>query len=168
MTNAIRTKQRAAGYLRALMGNYALTSGIMYKSELQDARLDFSEASLQRVDLLLDHIRNINTLSFNDFINDLPRQNFLFALAFYTGKVIELNSASVCNWLTADEFDQVTPNVASSNEIRHTFIADFTQGTHGEGQYFPLVPIIHRLFDEYPDEKSVWFSAGMFMELSLK
>ncbi|MCK9388046.1 MAG: hypothetical protein M0Q22_06600 [Sulfuritalea sp.] len=171
MTN-ISNDFRAAIYIRVLLGGYRLRSGIAYQAEAQKLMLDFSEQSLKRIDKMLDGIRRVNTRSLYEFLADPKCQNLIFALAFYSGKVIEMNSGSECTWLTEAEFRKTLPLPSPPGDPRYCFIAHFSEGlyrdpmdAHG-GNWFPLVSILGRLFDDDPMRNSVWYSAGLFMELN--
>ena len=74
-------------YLNAWRDDVDVEGGMAHKEIVKKCRLDFSIASLGRVDALLDVLRITHKPIREEFFDKPANQNLLFFLAFYVGEV---------------------------------------------------------------------------------
>jgi TPR repeat protein len=72
--------------------------GWKFGKALQQAQLDYSEESLERIDLLLKAIRDRAKPVHDEFIADPASRNFLSLLAFYLMAVLSRRSGAYIEW----------------------------------------------------------------------
>lgn len=147
-------------YLETFAFGGDFPDGLSYRPELVDTLLDYSRASLSRIDDLLDGIRTREQPEYSAFMADYANQTFLYFLAFYVGAVAARQSGSAIDWYDYDEMLAVIPD--NSELVPRCFASSVTCVIHGKGFFVPLASIEERLFEERP-EKSVAFSAATFM-----
>lgn len=152
------TTIRALWYLQNFATQSAWTNGLAFEKQLRACRLDFTLSSLQRIDRLLDHIREQYQPQRETFFRQPENQTFLFLLAFYCGEMRGRLAKSAPVWYDWGEFHARYPELESifPNILHYEFVAHF-QREDGEFNHFPLVAILARLFDAAPD-KSVYTS----------
>ena len=75
-------------YLHAWEHDQAITDGLARRDQLKALRLDYSIASLARIDDWLTDTRVSNPFSFDQLLADRGLQNTLHLLAFYAGEVL--------------------------------------------------------------------------------
>ena len=151
-------------YLNAFFRGEEIPGGLSYKTALGQCKLDGSMASLKKIDLLLDQIRERHRPNFDEFIAVQANQNFLYLLAFYTGNAIATAADADLDWLSYAEFIALDPSLASvwPRAFESSIVCLIAKPSNKVKQMLPLVPIVIRLF-EGPEEKSVWFSATGFV-----
>jgi hypothetical protein len=131
-----------------------------YSKLLDDPRLDFSVASLDHIDALLDSIRKRDKPDFAAFLDKQQNQNFLLVLCFYVGEVMAKHSGQNITWLDYDSMLKAVPGNGAM--FPRCFQTVVTCVLDRKGFFVPLSSICSRLFEESPD-KSVRFSAEGFM-----
>ena len=147
-------------YLETFAMGEQFPDGLSFRPELVDTMLDYSRASLSRIDDLLDGLRTREQPAYEAFMADYANQTFLYFLAFYVGTVTARQSGSAIDWFAYDEMLEAIPD--NSTLVPRCFASSVTCVIHGKGFFVPLASIEERLFEESP-EKSVAFSAATFM-----
>lgn len=139
-----------------------IAGGMAHAQELQAAGLDFSVASLARIDALLDHLREAHHPSHDDVVKRQDLQNLLFLLAFHTGEVIARSQRCAPLWQTHDELARTEPAfTAVVQRCFEHFLNVRFPGARGMrlGELMPLYALTTRLCDEDGGGKSIAFSA---------
>lgn len=150
------------GALQSFLKGKPLETGFAFESELKACRLDYTLASLQRIDDFLDNIRTTHSLDRNDFLNGGVPSNhtFLFLLAFYCGEMRGRLAGVAPIWHDYEEYIAENPQMQSIFPAidEYRFVATYHRADN-INQHFPLVAILERLFPEFDEpEKSVYFS----------
>jgi hypothetical protein len=150
----------ASQYLEVFKNNGEFEGGLSFAAGLRAAKLDFSLASLDRVDTLLDQVRTRFKPDPDTFLSVHANQNFLYLLCFYVGHCVAVNSKQQVVWLQYSEFIEAFPeHQAMYPECFATSVTCLLEKT---GFFIPLSAIQERLFDD-PPGKSVAFSASAFL-----
>lgn len=104
---------RKARELLAVLENSGLAAGIpgglAFAAELQQARLDYSLPSLDRVDQLLDRIKAKLAPDRAAWQKQPPAENFCLLLAFYLGTVISRHAKMPMQWCTRAQAAALMP-----------------------------------------------------------
>ncbi|STZ08664.1 Uncharacterised protein [Moraxella caprae] len=150
------------GTLQSFLKGKPLETGFAFENELKACRLDYTLASLQRIDDFLDNIRTTHSLDRNDFLNGGVPSNhtFLFLLAFYCGEMRGRLAGVAPIWHDYEEYIAENPQMQSIFPAidEYRFVATYHRADN-INQHFPLVAILERLFPEFDEpEKSVYFS----------
>ena len=146
-------------------GGADFPGGISYFKALGQCNLDYTPASLSRIDMLLDQIHAKQAPQHDAFFKVQANQNFLYFLAFYVGKTIERNNPGAkVEWIEHKELVARSPEMENIWPYRFetSIICTITGGRAQQGDFLPLSSIVIRLF-EGPDEKSVHFSARAYI-----
>lgn len=150
------------GYLQSFLKGTPLETGFAFEDELKVCRLDYTLASLQRIDNFLDNIRIAHRLDRSDFLDGgtPTNHNFLFLLAYYCGEVRGRLAKVAPIWHDYEEYIAKNPQMQSifPDIDEYRFVATYH---HADDiyQHFPMVAILERLFPEFDEpEKSVYFS----------
>jgi TPR repeat protein len=118
--------------------------GWKFGKALLQAQLDYSEESLERIDLLLKAIRDRARPAHDEFIADPAGRNFLSLLAFYLMAVLSRRTGAEIEWhdvLSARKAVAAWANIAETPFTRLVALAP-DQGL----LFLPLVWIHDRLF----------------------
>ncbi len=151
---------RALWYLHQFHAKQPFGNGLAYEDLLHKCRLDYTLASLHRIDKLLDYIREKKRPNRDDFLRNPANQQFLFLLAFYLGEVRGRLARIAPIWQNYADFIAENPALESvfGYCFEYEFVAIFVR-ENDVYQHFPLVAILERLFCEYDEpEKSVYSS----------
>ena len=119
--------------------------GWKFGKALQQAQLDYSEESLERIDLLLKAIRERARPVHDEFVADPAGRNFLSLLAFHLMAVLSRRTGAEIEWhdtLSARKAVADWANIAETPFTRLVALAP-DQGL----LFLPLVWIHDRLFD---------------------
>lgn len=150
---------QALCYLSAWEQGLVFEGGLAWESQLRKCKLDYSWASLERIDYFLEMLRTQKSPVYADFLARQSNVNLLLFLAFY---VVELRTR-----VSGENFHLRSYQDALEKDAD---IKIFGEGFHSllieereNGQFLPLVSICTRLFESTPD-KSVAFSAGMHIQ----
>lgn len=153
----------AEHYLRTYESGMEFDGGMSFRAAVDDLHLDYSEKSLQRIDDLLDRIREQIKPQPDVFVADQANVNFLYFLAFYVGRVVTLTSGATIAWYSYDEMIALMPeNQTFFPRCFGTSVTCVLSGGTKGGFYVPLAAMETRLYEDVPD-KSVRVSAGTFM-----
>jgi TPR repeat protein len=119
--------------------------GWKFGKALQQAQLDYSEESLERIDLLLKAIRERARPAHDDFIADPAGRNFVALLAFYLMAVLSRRTGVEIEWHDAASARKAVADWATVAETPFTRLVALAPD---QGLLFlPLVWIHDRLFD---------------------
>jgi TPR repeat protein len=118
--------------------------GWKFGKALQQARLDHSPDSLDRLDLLLKAIRERAKPRHDEFIADAQGRNFLALLAFYLMAVLSRRTGAEIEWHDTASAQRATADWASISETPFTRLVALAPD---QGLLFlPLVWLHDRLF----------------------
>jgi hypothetical protein len=153
--------QMAEQYLQTFSAHGDFPGGLAFRKALDQARLDFTPDSLQRIDLLLRQMRTQLRPVYAEFIDRQENQNFLYLLCFYVGAVVYRYTGENFAWYAYDELKQVAPPDFLA-EYPECFGSSMICMLEDSGTFLPLSAILDLLFDEDP-ARSVVASAATFM-----
>lgn len=161
---------RALWYLHQFHAKQPFMSGLAYEDLLHQCLLDYTLASLNRIDKLLDDIRENERPNRDEFLHNPANQQFLFLLAFYLGEVRGRLANIAPIWQNYADFIAENPELEPifGYCFEYEFVAIFVR-ENDVYQHFPLVAILERLFPEFEEpQKSVYFSTvtGNYQSLS--
>lgn len=118
--------------------------GWKFGRALQQAQLDFSEDSLERIDLLLKAIRERAKPQHDEFIADPQGRNFIALLAFYLMAVLSRRTGAEIEWHDTRSARKATADWANIEETPFTRLVALAPD---QGLLFlPLVWLHDRLF----------------------
>lgn len=143
-------------YVECLFGRKSVEGGMLFINNIDTSKLNGSYDSLKYIDEILDLLHE-SGVTIDEVLGSQSGQNFLYAIAFYTGSVVGNENGKPVTWITYEQFKNVNSEVA--NQIGNGFETSIIYMTD-KNTMFPLPSIMTRLF-EGPEEKSVWYSTGM-------
>lgn len=152
-------------YLRAFLNQGRFAGGLSFAAELDGLALDFSQASLERIDTLLDRLRVRHAPREHQFLLPQANQNFLYLLAFYVGETVAHLTDATINWYAYDELVGHSTGFSAMGRGFHTSaVCRYNQSAtdRSEANFAPLVSIMTRLFDD--TSRSVAFSGQGIIE----
>lgn len=143
-----------------------IPGGLAFEPLLRRCRLDWSLASLGRVDLLLDALRKTQKLEAEAVLASEPHRNMLRLLAFYTGELVGRGLRQAPEWFTDEEMLATHPAVAMFGPGFITSIGcRFPGRALSEVDFFfPLNAIVTRLVEPEGGDRSVRFAAGLLFD----
>ncbi len=103
--------ERCAQMLEAFFNDGGILGTLAFREQLKLARLDYSLASLERLDQLLRSIRTHIKPSYDAFINNPDTQNFLRFAGFYIGMTIARVGATSVKWLDFAQAKKFAPEL---------------------------------------------------------
>jgi len=134
----------ARQFLQAYARGGEPEGGWKFGKALQQAQLDFSEESLERIDLLLKAIRERAKPMHDEFIADAGGRNFLALLAFYLMAMLSRRSGAEIEWHDTRSARQAVADWANISETPFTRLVALAPD---QGLLFlPLVWLHDRLF----------------------
>lgn len=142
---------RALWYLHNFFNQQKWPTGFAYETEIRACNLDFSIASLQRIDSLIDKIRGNHTPNEASFLSHDRNQNFLFFLAFYCGELVGRARQQAPIWYSYPDFLDTFPQM--QGKIPQTFsnyliVRSLKNEIYPKDTvWFPLTAIYERLFN---------------------
>ncbi|GAA5168706.1 hypothetical protein [Viridibacterium curvum] len=135
--------QDKAGLLLAAVESGAdVPGGVFLAKALQQAKLDYSEASLQRIDALLSQVRAKLKPVKEGFLDDAARENFTLTLAFYLGSYVARELQDALTWHSLEEAAQQLPEGSLPNDEFVTHVLGLVPGSW----LLPLVVLEDGLF----------------------
>lgn len=137
----------AQAFLQALASNGTVEGGLAFAKALQQVQLDYSEASLDRVDRLLDQMADRLAPQREAFTADTDKRHFLWMLAFYLGEYIARQTGRTMHWYT---YDQVQRHVPADFGLPRAFFSSLVGMVEGQ-VFLPLGFLGDRLFDKQRD-----------------
>ena len=149
---------RAQCYLAAWDAGTPIDGGLAHGERLRAFDLDYSWASLGRIDAFLDELRRAARPAYPAFLTTRPNVNLLYLLAFYVGEVRARRTGVPSEWMNWDELIAADPANKAFGEGFHSSTVQVQPSC-----FLPLVSIVTRLI-EGQAEKSVLFSSAMAME----
>lgn len=149
---------QALCYLSAWEKKLSLSGGLAWEAQLRKCRLDYSWASLHRLDHFLDALRKQLKPDYDEFLKKQEQVNLLLLIAFYVGELRARVSGKPIAWLSYDEALAADPAAAKYGAGFHSALII----EQGMTQFLPLISICTRLFSAEPD-RSVAHSAGMHL-----
>ena len=156
----MRLSLKALCYLHAWDAALPIENGLAFDSLLRKCRLDYSFASLGRIDVFLDAIRTAKKPKEEAFLADPANQNLLYLLAFYTGEVIGRSLGCAPRWHTYDEIVEIDSGNRLFGDSFYSSVSCRFPGSKAQLDFFlPLNALVTRLFLGDGD-KSIEFSAG--------
>jgi TPR repeat protein len=138
-------KDVARHFLETYAGGGEVEGGWKFGKALQQARLDYSEESLGRVDLLRRAIRDRTGPVHEAFIADPAGRNFLGLLAFYLMAMLTRRTGAEIEWHDTASARKAVADWANIDETPFTRLVALAPD---QGLLFlPLVWLHDRLFD---------------------
>ncbi len=102
-------QQKAEDFLAALDAGADVPGGMAFRGALQQARLDYSIESLDRVEQLLSQIRTKFSPQRESWQSQPGAENFCLMLAFYLGAMISRQSNQPIQWHTREQAAPLMP-----------------------------------------------------------
>ena len=149
---------RAQCYLAAWDAGKPIDGALAHGERLRAFNLDYSWASLGRIDAFLDELHTTLKPAYPAFLTARPNVNLLYLLAFYVGEVRARRTGVPSEWMNWEELIAADPANQAFGEGFHSSTVQVQPSC-----FLPLVSIVTRLI-EGPAEKSVLFSSAMAME----
>jgi hypothetical protein len=158
--------QRAEYYLTTFFDEQPFPAGLAFKTALRQSKLDFSLASLDRIDYLLDQIGQRFTLTPEHFLQKTANADFVYLLGFYLGVLAAQHSRVPPEWQEQADGQEKAEgqqqageqaaleggHLGSATERSSRHLTDFATRIScvlgGKRLFFPLQPVMQRLF--YP------------------
>ncbi len=134
---------RCAEFLEALASGQRLPQGLAYQTALKQAQLDYSAASLTRLDALLRQIRQQQQPQRQAFVSHPTTQNFMRMVAFYTAMCTARLGQLSIKWLNLQELADLQGEVSTAFEASCGCLMDGKV-------HFPLALVAQALFLEDP------------------
>ncbi|MDF3029658.1 MAG: hypothetical protein K0R03_216 [Moraxellaceae bacterium] len=139
------TQQKAADFLQAY-GRGELPAGIAFGKALQQVRLDYSEASLDRLDKLLDQVRAKFQPDPEAWARDSAKLDFCLMLAFYLADYIARRAGQPVEWFS---YDEAVASLPQDYGLPRGFFS-LAVGRFGDRLCLPLGLVQDRLFTDAP------------------
>lgn len=123
--------------------------GLPFEPLLRRCRLDYSPASLGRIDIFLDAVRSARRPQEADFLADAAQRQLLYLLAFYAGEVIGRAVERAPQWLLPAQAAALAPQPPLPAHPFHAALsARFGDARNADGAllFLPLAALCGRLF----------------------
>ncbi len=130
-TSVMDENQRCTQMLDAFFNDTEINGGLAFREQLKLQQLDYSLASLERLDQMLRSIRAKLKPTYVDCVNNADTQNFLRLVAFYIGMTVARVGGVSVKWLSFSEANKHIP------ELEFQFEATSVCMLSGR-LYFPL------------------------------
>lgn len=137
--------QDMGALLQQLLGGAPLT-GVAWERELRRARLDCSQRSLQRLDDMLDRLRQRYAPSYQQFTENPHCRRFVHLLAFYLGEYVSRSLLLPVQWL---EYGAAADRLQAQFSLPRQLFSEYVAFIGGQ-LFLPLGYIDDRLFDNQP------------------
>lgn len=139
---------KANCHLDALVRGYPFEGGMAFDTTFAKLNLDFSDASLARLDMLLDQIRDKLKPQLGAFISQQAKLNFLHLMAIYIGRMLSYKAGARIDWYTYRQLQQVD---AAKLRFEHDIPTSLLAVLHHRGPttgylFQPLRIVMNRLF----------------------
>ncbi|MES2945370.1 MAG: hypothetical protein V4772_21085 [Pseudomonadota bacterium] len=110
-TSAADENQRCAQMLDSFFNNNKIDGGLAFREQLNQQQLDYSLASLERLDRVLRSLRSQLKPEYTEYVNKPDTQNFLRFVAFYIGMTTARAGSLSVKWLTFVEAKNDVPEL---------------------------------------------------------
>lgn len=153
--------ERCAQMLDAFFEGTGIVGTLAFRDALTHSRLDYTLASLERLDQLLRSIREERQPTYEAFVNDPATQNFVRFAAFYIGMTAaRLGNLSV-KWLSYDEAKKDLPDLAFQFEATSVCLLS--------GRFCFLLGLVTEILFHPEPQRSVagWVGAALQFPKSL-
>jgi len=138
----LNAADKAKHLLAANAGNLPVAGGLFLATALQQVKLDYSEGSLQRIDALLDQVRERLKPAMPGFLEDPEKENFALTLAFYLGEYVAKACGKRVGWL---DYDEAAKRLPAEHVGQRSFLSHVV-GLIDSIFLMPLVVLEERLF----------------------
>lgn len=115
-----KTDKLCKQYLQQLK-NGELASSVSYASALQQAKLDYSEPSIKRLNTLLEQLVNKTQPNQTDYEADKHKTFFLCVVAFYIGDYIAQKTQKNIHWFSGASYFL---NTQRANDLTNKFVCE--------------------------------------------
>lgn len=136
-------------YLSLVKTGKIYQTNIGFYNEISHIDFDYSEKSLQQIDLALDNIKQKYNISGNDYmkiIEDAKNQTFLYLLGFYVGITSSRLANVAIRWVNYQQMFTMLNQQNFPNCIEHSFVLLM------ENHYrLPILVLTNRLFAIAPN-----------------
>lgn len=148
---------RARAMLAAWEAAQPLPGGLAFEALLRRCQLDYTLASLDRIDTLLDALRRTQKPQPQAFLTDAPQRNLVLLIALYAGEVAGRAMRQPPLWCSYEEMVALDPSLAVAKPGFVTSLGcRFPASPPARHRFFlPLGPIATRLFRSEGGERSV-------------
>jgi hypothetical protein len=99
----VNENQRCTRMLDSFAADRQIKGGLAFRDELKRQNLDYSLASLERLDQPLRGLRAELQPGYSEYVNQLETQNFLRLVAFYIGMTVARAGTLSVKWLNFAE-----------------------------------------------------------------
>lgn len=152
-------------YLNAWETDTDVADGMAHRALLKKCRLDYSVASLSRIDAFVDALRIAYKPIRDAFLDRPENQNLFYFLAFYVGEVVGRALGAPPLWLSYQDAMKVAPDHDRmfSACFETSICCRYPDSRVLEIDFFmPLYALFTRLLSADAG-KSIRFSAGLFL-----
>lgn len=138
-------------YLDALYEKKYVPGGNFYRQLTDCITFDDSLTSVQEIDCVLASIRlqeRLSPDSYNTFVANQEKSNFLLAISFYLGMLIAKHTKNPVKWFSFKEYQQQfssEPDLTYRIEYHQVFAIDNTIS-------YPIAVLTEILFDPQPEQ----------------
>ncbi len=140
----------ALWYLQQFFQGNTWENGLSFERLLREHYPDYSLKSLNRLDKLLDHIRETQHPTADAFLDEEANREFIYLLAFYAGEVLGRAKRQAVIWV-----DERATEEGVSVEFSRLFFCHYREA--GECvEFLPLSLLYGRLFAEHPQSFSLY------------
>jgi hypothetical protein len=128
--------------------------GFSFRDDLKALDLDFSFASLDRLDGFMDRLRETYRGREDEFIGVRANQNMLYLRAFYLGTMVGAQTEATVDWFSYDALVEMEPSYKIAGPAFYSSVMCIFNRTASSvgSDFFPLNTITTRCFDD--DSKS--------------
>jgi len=154
-------------YVNAWEADTDVADGLAHRAMLKKCRLDYSVASLSRIDAFLDALRITYKPARDAFLDHPENQNLLYFLAFYVGEVVGRALGAPPLWLSYEDATKIAPDHDQmfSACFETSVCCRYPDDLTAKVDFFmPLYALFTRLLSA-DSGKSIRFSAGLFLPL---
>jgi hypothetical protein len=153
-------RSAALCYLHCWDHALPLQGGLAFEGLLRRCRLDYSLASLSRIDVFLDALRKTQKINAETFLDAQENQNLLFLLAFYAGEIISRSGGRPVVWRSYEEMAEIDRTFGAFGKNFANCVTCCIPPEHGSrfGHFNPLYALSSRLLEGESGGKSIAFS----------
>lgn len=153
----------AQTFLTAYANGQEAEGGWKYGKALLQSKLDYSDASLKRLDLLLTAIRVRAKPTAQEMLGTEPGRNFCSLVAFYVIEMLRRRCGAYCEWHDPDSIARILPpgvSLPQGHSMR--LIACFPDQA---GLFWPLAWVEDQINPEATQESAADYIADLIRQL---